>query len=1236
MVFYFIFLIIFLSKINAFLIISLDILNVDDCVTSIYKDNDPIFINQNCKLNDNYKNYFHKVISYDIGQSITIEVFDQGGGHCNLQAEIKVYNYMEITINEKEFWSCSDCQTENIFDEDYPNLLCYRSSDRSNENKLYHFNFKIDTFKQIDLDMPEYYYYLNEKNYYFIYSPNLYGKINLIDLSLSENLYIKINKINAKLRDYAYVYYKLFFDEYFNYQGKFFGSDDSNDDKKINNGNYLRITYKKLSYELSDEERKNNGVHIKLRIGIFHIIDEKKKEKRKQVSALQEFNFFVCPGGHMFCDIETSMKCLKEGYYQINNKYYSCYETCKKCDKFGKPNTADYFNNYCDECKDEYQFFVKKEENNIEYLSCYSACPLHCPELKNYENTECVSYCPRYKKCDGQCVDSCDYEKYKYLLPNEKICYNYIPENFFIYIDNYNECYYNTTNPIIKLGDKCPDDLYDSSFDNFCINSDEDIFHFIKNPNKLINYNNPLMKKLTKKKFVIRAYTTNKKLEYIDNDKDKFIQIDISLCKKKLKSSYGFNEEKSLIFLDEYNIEEKKYLYRAFTKEGTELDYTLCQQEDIIIKEIIYKTNKPLNEDKCPKEFPYFLIEENQCLKNCDILSFLNKSCITDYITEENQINNINNIKKAIEEHSIDDLLDNIINGGNDIIIDEKNIKYQLSSSQNQNINNANISNINLGNCENILKEKYNITTDSLLIFILDIDMEGYSAPTVEYQIYNPKTKEKLILKYCEDEKISLSIPVTIDENELIKYNPKSEFYNDICSTYTTNFKTDITLKDRQKEFLNKNMTLCESNCNYAFYNYTLKKVECECDVKYRIKNLYEIKIDTDKLKSNLNFKNLINIKVLKCYKKLFNKNALHYNIGSYIILSIIFLYIVSLIYLIFKDYSSLKKEIKKLFIQFQTNNNKNEIRFKKAENIYNSIQKKVPKYITNKKMPENDFEYPPPIFKLLLKYKNLYKKSKMMSDPRILIRNRNKNIEMITQSNSSLKILKKIPEINLTEFELNNTSYIKALLYDKRTFCQYFFSLLKFEHLLFFAIIPSKDYNSKSIKICIFLFSFALFFADNAIFMNEDAIHNIYENQGNFDIIYQIPQIIYSNIISFIIDELIRFLSLSRDDVINEKKKQKIKIKNNKKFFRVLIIKYIFFFEISFLFLVFFWFYISCFCFVYRNTQIFLIKDTLFSFGLSLIISFIFYFISAILRIYSLKNRNRNVTFILSKLILF
>ena len=155
---------------------------------------------------------------------------------------------------------------------------------------------------------------------------------------------------------------------------------------------------------------------------------------------------------------------------------------------------------------------------------------------------------------------------------------------------------------------------------------------------------------------------------------------------------------------------------------------------------------------------------------------------------------------------------------------------------------------------------------------------------------------------------------------------------------------------------------------------------------------------------------------------------------------------------------------------------------------------------------------------------------------------------------------------------------------------------------------------------------------------MNEDAIHNIYEDQGTFDIIYQIPQIIYSNIISFIIETIIRFLSLTQADVINEKKKlRKKKTKEEfKKFSRVLIIKYILFFVISFLFLLLFWIYISCFCYVYKNTQIHLIKDTLFSFGISLSLPFAFYLLSAALRLFSLKKRKRNFIYILSKLILF
>ena len=515
------------------------------------------------------------------------------------------------------------------------------------------------------------------------------------------------------------------------------------------------------------------------------------------------------------------------------------------------------------------------------------------------------------------------------------------------------------------------------------------------------------------------------------------------------------------------------------------------------------------------------------------------------------------------------------------------------------------------------------------------MDIEGYQAPIVEYEIYNPITKEQLILKHCKNEQIKVSIPVSIDENEIYKYNPNSEFYNDICSTYTTSYKTDITLKDRNKEFLNNNMTLCESDCFYSSYNKILKKVECNCAVKYRIKNVYEIQIDKEKLIARLNIKNLINIKVLKCYKKLFTKNGFLYNIGSYIFLSIILIYIVCLVYLILKDYSLLKSEIKDYFTISQNNKDINNTENKNIKNKKYFLKTGASIDLLNNKNIKNEFLYPPPVFNKLFNNNPIINK---IAKIEVYNNKRNRNRNSIQVASSSLKkIIKKKKNIILTEFELNGCSYNKALLCDKRIFCHYFFSLLKLKHLLLFAVIPSKDCNSKAIKICIFLFTFALFFADNAIFMNEETIHNIYKNHGTLDIIYQIPQIIYSNIISFIIDKIIRFLSLSQDDAIEEKIKIKREKKNKNflKFFRKLLIKYIFFFIISFLFLCFFWFYISCFCFVYKNTQIYLIKDTIFSFGLSLIFPFIFYLLSSVFRIYSLKNRNRNIFYILSKLLM-
>ena len=173
-------------------------------------------------------------------------------------------------------------------------------------------------------------------------------------------------------------------------------------------------------------------------------------------------------------------------------------------------------------------------------------------------------------------------------------------------------------------------------------------------------------------------------------------------------------------------------------------------------------------------------------------------------------------------------------------------------------------------------------------------------------------------------------------------------------------------------------------------------------------------------------------------------------------------------------------------------------------------------------------------------------------------------------------------------DYELNSLKYNEALLNDKRKYLEYYFSLLRTKHILIFAIIPSNDYNSTIIKICLFLFSFALFFSVNALFFNDSTIHQIYEDEGQFKFIYQLPKIIYSTIISSVINTIIRFFSLSEKDILKLKNDNNIQdfISKKKKLYKCLRIKFIWFFKIGFLFLFLFWYYLSCFCAIYKNTQ--------------------------------------------------
>ena len=145
-----------------------------------------------------------------------------------------------------------------------------------------------------------------------------------------------------------------------------------------------------------------------------------------------------------------------------------------------------------------------------------------------------------------------------------------------------------------------------------------------------------------------------------------------------------------------------------------------------------------------------------------------------------------------------------------------------------------------------------------------------------------------------------------------------------------------------------------------------------------------------------------------------------------------------------------------------------------------------------------------------------------------------------------------------------------------------------------------------------------------------------INKDGGSFNFIYNLPQIIYSNLISSFINEIVKILALTENNFIeyrNTAKKENI-TKTASALINNLKIKFLIFYILDLILLVLFWIYLSCFSAVYKNTQLHLIKDTLISFGTSFITPFVIYLFPGIFRIPSLKNKDRRILYGISQVL--
>ena len=647
----------------------------------------------------------------------------------------------------------------------------------------------------------------------------------------------------------------------------------------------------------------------------------------------------------------------------------------------------------------------------------------------------------------------------------------------------------------------------------------------------------------------------------------------------------------------------------------------------------------------CPEESPFLLIETLNCVAHCTIKQRQDKSCVTYYLySKEINYRIFDEVVSQTRYELLNNFEPSVVNGS---IINENEDNITITRTQEENMNDDGIY---LGECEDRLKHFYNIPlTDTLYVLRIDLKQVGYQGSSLEYEILYPIDDNRnlviLNLSICAGLNINRTRYAKMKGNK-DKYDKKSAYYNDICYLSDSENGVDMVLSDKKEDFINNNLGICEDGCELLSYNYETEKAVCSCGIKTEIPLMKDMKIDKETLLNSFtNIDNIMNIKLMMCYNEIFKKNYILKNIGFDVYAGLILLNLVCLLCFIIKDYKLVIKEIYKIksYILNKKKNKSNNIitnnfrRNRRLKSNTNNIRSNLRKRINNN-FKNKTIMMKPKIklsakTKRIMPQKNNYFKKKSIIKGKNLISNNNKSYNFFlinnrtrTNQKKGFKNIKKILLIKLNYNEMNNLYFKVAVNKDKRSYMQYYISLLRTKHSILY-IFYTKDYNSKIVKASIQIFNLATLLSINSLFFNDSTMHKIYVEQGKFNILYQLPQIIYSAIISAVLNMLIQLLGLTEDNILKYKD-DKSPLQNwNQKYNKlrtIIRVKFILFYILDFLLLFAYWYYVTCFCGIYRNTQIHLLQDSLYSFVTSLITPFCIYLIPGVFRICALKRKSK------------
>ena len=393
-------------------------------------------------------------------------------------------------------------------------------------------------------------------------------------------------------------------------------------------------------------------------------------------------------------------------------------------------------------------------------------------------------------------------------------------------------------------------------------------------------------------------------------------------CSNKLENNTLFNYSDTINNVSDDSISDTPNKMEDFNTINNDNTNSKSEYINILDNSEITKNNSNVNSNTLINSFP----EINFTKIDNIYMAELN-------ITKNELVNNIEDIMKQIEI-------------GKNYKIEGKD--YDIIISPFNTYQSLNTTYVDLGECTNILRGKYNLSSEEV-ISILQIEIHSLNekvlSDKVEYLLYDEE-KNQLDLSFCED--IPISIDYKIKNTSLINtslvnyfsnlnidiYNHNDSFFNDICYSFSdTSSSTDLVLEDREADIY-QNYSLCEENCVYTKIDIENMRVKCQCQVKTEViadeKPPFFFKIIENSFIDS-------NFGVIKCFYQVFNFSNKTKNCGFWASVLIVGFHIPLFIIFFIYGLKSVKdfifKEMKRNdYINKASKNHPPKIKFKNYE----------------------------------------------------------------------------------------------------------------------------------------------------------------------------------------------------------------------------------------------------------------------------------------------------------------